>query len=170
MDDADPQLEEFHRKWTDRLGLKGRHITLGYLRGQALGPESDEGLEAERDETGIHIRVDGRGLDGAVEPSAIDTMVEEWRAQLDAQGVDNLRKFTKDFITQTVALNRHLDEDYGPMALCGAVWLASEHTGALEELREGGRALLCEITFDDATKQRRLRMHVLLESAEPDDG
>ncbi|MGU3541012.1 hypothetical protein [Methylobacterium sp. A54F] len=170
MDDADPQYEEFHRKWADRLGLKGRHITLGYLRGQALGPESDEGLEAEGNETGIHIRVDGVGLDGAVEPNGIDALVEEWRTQLETQDVEDPRTFTKDFITQTIALNRHLDEEYGPMALCGAVWLISDNPAGMEALREGGRALLCEITFDDGTKKRRLQMSILSESAKPIDG
>lgn len=169
MDEPDPQYEEFHRKWAGRLNLKGRHITMGYLRGQALGPESEEGIEPEDGDTGIHIRVDGRGLDCAVEPHGVDAMVEEWRAELEAQNVEDRRNFTKDFLTQTVALNRHLEEDYGFMMLCGAVWLASDNAEAMDILREGGRALLCEITFDDAAQRRRLQVSILSGSAEPAD-
>ena len=169
MDEPDPQYEEFHRKWAGRLNLKGRHITMGYLRGQAVGPEPEDGIEAEDGDTGIHIRVDGRGLDGAVEPRGVDELVAEWRAELEAQGVDDRRNFTKDFLTQNVALNRHLEEDYGFMMLCGAVWLASDNATAMDALREGGRALLCEITFDDVAKQRRLQLSILSGPAEPAD-
>ena len=162
MKDADPRYENFHRKWANRLGLKGRHITLGYLRGHAISAEDDEGFEAGEGETSIHIRVDGRGLDGAIDPSGIDTMISEWRSELDAQGVQDQRKFTKDFITQTVALNRHLDEEYGPMVLCGALWLASSPSAGLDTLRMGDCGLLCEFTFDDAAQKRRLQMSILV--------
>lgn len=142
---------------------------MGYLRGQALGPEPEEGIEAEDGDTGIHIRVDGRGLDCAVEPHGVDAMVEEWCAELEAQDVENPRNFTKDFLTETVALNRHLEDDYGFMMLCGALWLVSDNATAMDALREGGRGLLCEITFDDVAKQRRLQLCILAGSAEPAD-
>lgn len=70
------------------------------------------------------------------------------------------RQFTKDIIAETVTLHQHLGER-GPAIIGAALCLTAESETAMAALKEGGTALLCEITYDDDARTRRMQLKVL---------
>ena len=160
MAELDKKYADFHATWKGRLGLKDIHIAEAYMRGEALDAAGYGTLPEDPTKSGIHIRVEGRGLDAYVDPEDLDTMIADWQAVLDENGIDKQREFTKDYIAEIVALNAHLEPDGGKILL-GAVWLVATESEAMEALREPGNGLLCEFIYDDDTRTRRLRKSIL---------
>ena len=163
MAELDKDYLGFHAKWKRRLGLKDVHIAEGYMRGDAIGASKPAAIPDDPSMSGIHVRLDGRGLDCHVDPGALDGMVAEWQEVLDDNGIAQAerRKFTKDYVAQVVALNKHLEPN-GDLILFAAVWLFAESEQGMALLRRPGNGVLCEFVFDDKTRTRRMRIEMLL--------
>lgn len=158
MLERDTQYEAFARKWRPRLELDDAELAKAYMRREALDAAGYATLPDEPDKTFIHVRVDGRGLDGSTDPGGIDDMAAEWQRELDGEGVSNHRSFTKDLITHCVGLNRHVEPANAMRLLCAAVWLASDRPDLLWHLRQGNVGLTLDITFDNLRKTRRVKL------------
>ena len=156
MTAQDTDYDAYRARWKPRLGLKDEHLALGYMRG--LGAD-DRPLPDDPDATGIHVRVDGRGMDALVDPARLDHYVTMWEVEI--EGRPNPRQFTKDFIAQTLALNMDLDER-GPVVVGAVLWLAAESETAFAALKqERGAALVCDFAYDNQARTRRLQIRVV---------
>lgn len=160
MAQLDPKYEDFFRKWKTRIGGTNRDLAESFMRGEALDTAGYPTLPDEKGKTGIFVRVDGRGVDAVADPEAIEDMLAEWEHMVLEMLPDERRPFTKNFITQCVASNRHTEE-VGVLLLSAAVWLAAGSTGLMDSLKRGDCGLLCELTFDDENRSRRLQLSLL---------
>ena len=163
MAELDKDYPGFHEKWKLRLGLKDIHIAEAYMRGEAHAAIACGTIPHDPSKSGIHVRVEGRGVDCLVDPSALVGMAAEWREVLDDNSITEAdqRKFTKDYIAQVVALNKHLEAD-GDLIFCATVWLYTENKAGMAALRQPGNGVLCEFVFDDQTRTRKMRLKMLL--------
>lgn len=165
MAELDKGFASYHRDLKRRYGLKDNHIAEGHMRG------SDPSWTGARPEdvphtpgmTRVVLVQDGATLTGAVKPEWIHEMFAEWEHQLAArpEGEDK-RGFTRQVISQYLALNRHREEDQGDLVLCGAVWLATTHPQGGEDLlalaKRGDAEIRYDIVNEDDTRTRRFKL------------
>lgn len=161
MAEIDPKFDEYRTKWAGRLGMTVSDAAHGFMRGEAMALKPSGKFDLPPGKTGITLRVDGRGVDAMVDPGAIDDMLSQWRLFLLMSPLENEREYTKGFIIHSVASNRHTDAEYGPMTLCGVLWLASDNATAMTLLREGNHVLQCEMSFNDESQELRMQMNIL---------
>jgi hypothetical protein len=134
-----------------------------FMRGEAIDAAGEAVLPVRKDQTGLHLRVNGRGLDAAADVGALPDMLAEWRAFLEGVPEREQRPFAKRFIVHAVGANRHLDPDIGSMAMGAALWMASDNREVMSALSAGGSALLCEIALNHETGDLRTQLSLLME-------
>lgn len=159
MAELDPAFEEYRRRWGALLKLNEREAAQAFMRGEALSVAGDGQIERTPERVGLHLRVNGRGLDGAADPGALADMVSEWQAFLDVAPTSDPRGYAKQFIIAVVGANRHLDPELGPLAMCAAVWMLDDD--ALTALRNREGALLCDIEVNHSTRDIRTRLGLI---------
>lgn len=170
MAELDPAFEEFRRRWAARLKMNDHEAAQAFMRGEAIDLAPSGTLNCRPGQIRIYLRVNGRGLDGVADLGALDDMIAEWQAFLDAEPEANPRSFAKQLVVKAVGWNQHTHPEVGPLAICAALWLASSDPQALDEMRKGEDALMCDFTLDHDTGVLRTRIGLVSESEEPSAG
>lgn len=165
MAELDKDYEGYLRSMKRRYGLKDIHVAQGYMRGSDpswVGKLPDE-VEHVQGKTDIVVVMGEATLTAGVDPAGIDELMAEWMHQLEARPADmDERRFTRQVISQHLALNRHREDDAGELLICAAVWLAATNpeNGAdvLRLMKRGDIEFRYEITPDDENRQSRFRL------------
>lgn len=164
MAERDREYDAYLRSMKRRYGLKDIHIAQGYMRGSDPSWVGQRPEDVERYPGKAHIvLVMGEAtLTAGFDPSAVDEMMDEWRHQLQARPPEmDERRFTRQVISQHMALNRHREGDTGELLICAAVWLAATNPDAGEVLRlikRGDVEFRYDITHEDNHQRTRFRL------------
>ena len=164
MAEMDPDFAPFRAKWRERISMSDDDALHAYMRVEKAKAAPRVEMKQEPGKTGIFVEVDGRGFGATADPGAIIDMIGEWEAKLAEHRPIDERAFTKQYISHIFG---HGIETGNPWSevICAVVWLASKNPGALSSLSQGDVTLDARFSFDDTTRNIRVKLALLLPSA-----